>query len=58
MPKLAEDDIKTSEVVQLTVPQTQEVLQRLANPFFPVIMIAHESFSCCSFAHRRPVVEI
>src|ERR1700678_3445777 len=50
MPKLAEDGIKTSEVIQLTVPQTQEFLERLANTFFPGLMSAHESFFCCGVA--------
>jgi hypothetical protein len=46
MPKLAEDGIKT-EVIQFTVPQTQEFLEWLANTFFPVLMSAHKSFSRC-----------
>jgi hypothetical protein len=48
----------SKQVKQLTVPQTQEFLEWLANRFFPVLMIAHEIFSCCGFAYRRPVMEI
>jgi hypothetical protein len=55
--KLAEDGIKTQKVI-LTVPQTQELLEWLANPFFPILMSAHEGFSRYSFAHRRPIMEI
>ena len=40
------------------VPQTQEFLEWLANLFFPVLMIAHEGFSCFVFAHRGPVMGI
>lgn len=53
--KSAEDGIKTKE---LMVPHTQEFLEGLANPFFTVVMCAHEGFSCCSFAHITPVMEI
>lgn len=56
--KLAKDGIKTKEVIQLTVPHTQEIFERLVNPFFPVRMRAHEVFSRYGFAHRRPVLEI
>ena len=56
--KLAKDGIKTKEIIQLTVPHTQEILERLANPFFPVLMGVHEGFSGCGFAHRRPIMEI
>jgi hypothetical protein len=49
---------KSVQVIRLTVPQTQEFLERLANPFFPVLMSVHEIFSRCGFAYRRPVMEI
>ena len=53
--KSAEDGIKTKE---LMVPHTQEFLEGVANPFFPVVMCAHEGFSRYVFAHRRPVMVI
>jgi hypothetical protein len=40
------------------VPQTQKIFEWLANAFFPVLMSAHEGFTCCDFAYRRPVIEI
>jgi hypothetical protein len=53
--KSAEDGIKTPE---RTVLYTQKFFEWLANPFFPVVMCAHEGFSRCGFAHRTPVMEI
>lgn len=53
--QLVQDIIKTK--IRHTVSHTQEFFERFADPFFPVLMIVHEGFSCCGFANRRPVME-